>query len=442
MAASTLALLDGGLKRIYSDETFEYAQNAASPLVEKFDEAKNLEPFGDGFFWPFMLRSPQNIGTPAEAGNVPAIRQRTEVQGKVRAGQFVGGFEISFMVEEAGNARGTWNKGEVKKHSFDTLRDLVKHRNRIYAGTHGSGRIAQVQTATVSTNQFVAKLDTLNGAGFGGAGFGAHLLRPNMLIEIRNADSGGAVVISARKITEIDRATRTITYDGAAASLGADDHVYIEGSYGNTTVPNGLMGLVDDGEYLVTIHNQSRITNPELKSQVFRNNGTLRTLSEDLLINAGLLLRQAVGGAVDLIVMNTGQFAQWIKVVRPTRFNDVSKVSSPKYATGFDAESTFKLFFDGRPVGFLVAEDVAPRHIYGLDMSQMRKVTLRKLGWLDHGGSIFTQGVDSVGFKTTKQATMYSLENIATFAPWAHYRIDDLLDPQLAGTAFGGAEAG
>lgn len=438
MAASTLLLLDGGLKRIYSDETFEYAQNAASPLVEKFDEAKNLEPFGDGFFWPFMLRSPQNIGTPSEAGNVPPIRQRTEVQGKVRAGQFVGGFEISFMVEEAGSASGVWNKGEVKKASFDTLRDLVKHRNRIYAGTAGSGRLAQVDTgATAAT--FVCKLSN-TGAGFGGAGFGAHLLRPNMLVDGYTGDSGGASTFTSKKITDIDRATRTVTLESSVTTV-TDDGIYIASSYGNSTVPNGLMGLVDDGEYMVTIHNQSRTTYAELKSQVFRNGGTLRAISEDLLINAGLLLRQAVGGAVDLIVMNTGQFAQWIKVVRPTRYNDVSKVSSPKYATGFDAESSFKLFFDGRPVGFLVSEDVAPRHIYGLDMSQMRRVTLRKLGWLDQGGSIFIQGSDSNGYKTTKQATMYSLENIATYAPWAHYRIDDLLDPQLCGAAFGGSDA-
>lgn len=439
MAASTLANLEAGLRRIYSDETFDYAQAAAAPLVELFEEVEDLTPDGEGYYWPFMLVSPQNIGTPGEAGNLPTAKQRTEIQGRLRAGQFVGDFEISFMLEAAGSERGTWSKNEVKKHSWETLRDLVKHRNRIYAGTYGTGVLATVAATTGAANAFVAKL-TASGTGrsWGSSGQGASLLRKNMLIDV--VTGGGATEIAARKITAIAKATRTITFDGAATVVTLDSGVYITGSYNQSTVPNGLMGLVDDGGFLDVLHNQSRTTYPELKAQTFHNSGTYRDISEDLLLIAGFSLRQEAGGQTDVLVMNTDQLYKYIKAVRPTRYFDANG-RAPKYSAGFDNESTFKFYFDGRPIRIITSEDVAPRHVYGLDLSTMRRATLKKLGWLDHGGgSMFIQGSNSSGYTTTKVATMYSLENIATLAPWMNWRIEDLMAPNLAGAAVGGTD--
>lgn len=443
MAASTLANLAGGLKRIYSDETFEYAQNAAAPLVKKFEEAKDIKTEGAGYFWPFMLASPQNIGTPAEAGNVPSTKQRVEIQGFEMAGQFVGTFEISFLLEAAGTERGAWNKSEVKKHSWETLRDLVKHRNRIYAGTFGTAKLAAVQSNTVGTNTFVAQLSA-TGAGWGGSGQGALLLRRLMTIGFW---TGNTLVADSRNITSIAKATRTVTFDGGTLSLTAGDNVYITGSHTTagavSTVPNGLMGLVDDGEFLDLIHGQSRSTNPELNSTVLRNGGTLRVLTEDLIIGAGFGLRQDVGGAVDMLVMNTGQWHKYWKDAKPQRFQIVNQGGSKGLAfrAGFDTEESFKFYLDGRAIDLCVSEDVAPRHVYGVDLSQMRRVVLKKLGWREWGaGNIFVQGADSNGLKTTVQATMYSLEDIATFAPWAHFRIQDLSDPMLCGSAYGGTD--
>lgn len=439
MAASTLANLEAGLRRIYSDETFDYAQAAASPLIDLFEEVEDLTPDGDGYYWPFMLTSPQNIGTPGESGNIPPTKQRTEVQGRLRVGQFVGDFEISFMLEAAGSERGTWSKNEVKKHSWETLRDLVKHRNRIYAGTFGTGMLATISATTAGTNAFVAKL-TVSGTGraWGSTGQGASLLRKNMLIDVYTAAAASEIL--ARKITAIAKATRTITYDGAAGSVTADSGVYIASSYGQSTVPNGLMGLVDDGTFLDVLHNLSRTTYPELKAQCFHNSGTYRDLSEDLLLIAGFALRQEAGGQTDVLVLNTDQLYKYIKHLRPTRYFDANG-RAPKYSAGFDNESTFKFYFDGRPIRLITSEDVAPRHVYGLDLSTMRRATLKKLGWLDHGGgSMFIQGSNGSGYTTTKVATMYSLENIGTLAPWMNWRLEDLMAPNLAGAAVGGTD--
>lgn len=433
-AASTLLGLSASLKRIYSDEVFDYAQNFAAPLADEFDEAKEIVPEGNGLYWPFLLASPQNIGTPAEDGNIPPIKQRTQVEGTVKAGQFVSDFEISFMLEAAGTARGSWNKSEVKRHSWECLTDITKHRNRIISGTHGTGRIAQIESSTVSTNQFVGKLP-----------LGILLLRLNMLIDVYTLDSGGATVIVSRKITALADSTRTVTYDGAAGTLTANQHVYIASSYGQATVPNGIAGLVDDGTLLDTIHGVSRTTNPQLKSRVYRNGGVPRAQSEDLLITPFLDLRQRnnLASGVDLLVMNTGQLGKFLILIRPERFAVVGPGAGAvgTKTLGWNSEDNLYFMADGRRVRVLVSEDVHPRRIYGINRSQIRHVLLKKLGWLDHGGgSMFIQGSDSGGLKTTHVATMYSLENWATFRPDAHFLIDDLLDAQLAGASVGGPD--
>jgi hypothetical protein len=441
--AATLTALSASLKRIYSDETFDYAQNFSAPFVELIEEAKEITPEGQGYFWPFLIRTPQNIGTPAEDGNLPPTKNRVQLEGNVKAGQFVGTFDISFMLEAAGTARGSWNKSEVKRNSWETLTDLTKHRNRIFAGTHGTGRLAQVQTGLITTNTFTANFP-----------FHTLLLREEMMIEIRADDSGaGAVLggVSDRKITNIVPGTRVVTFDGAVTSAATTGgHVYLAKSYGQSTVPNGLLNLVDDGSLAATLHGVNRLTGgpggtalPALQAKVYANGGTARALTEDLLMTAFLEMRiknNAMGG-ISLLLMNVGIFAQFAKLVRPssTVLNTESGNKRQSVTLGFNDEYYF--IADGRRVRLMVSDDVRPRTMFGLSMSYLRHVVLKKLGWREQGGGIFKQGVDSGGYRTTSQATMYSLENIATMRGDVHFRIDDLMDPLLHGAAYGGTDA-
>lgn len=446
-AVSSLTNLANGMRRIYDEGTFEYAQNAASPLIDLFEEAKDLSPEGEGYFWPMMLRTPQNIATPAEVGNVPKTKQRKEVQGHVNAAQFVGTFAISFLLEAAGTSRGTWNKGEVKKHSFDTLTDLVKHRNRMYAGTAGDGVIAEVESArVVGDSNWTAKLtQNVGGNTWGASGQGALLLRESMSLEFYQpkAVSDAKIGTTVYDIDAIDSATRQISWAAGttfADNIPAGARVVISKSFGLSTIPNGLMNLIDDGSFSASIHNVTRAGNAQVNSLVQNNGGILRELSEDMLLTGGFLQRQRNGATIDCLVMNTGQAHQFIRKVRPNRFQTTPGPTQVR--AGAESTDNFKFYFDGRPVRIVVSEDIAPRHIYGIDLSAMNRVTLRKLGWLDHGGgSMFIQSVDDGGLMTARQATMFSLENIATKAPWKHIRWEDLADAQLCGTNFGGTDA-
>jgi len=438
MAASTLTLLETSLKRAYDEQYYGGHLNLNAPFftnVLKTNQVKSLRQDGEGYYWPFNLQSPQNIGTPAEGANVPVTKSRTEVQGRLRLGQFVASFDISFVLESiAKNNVGAWNGGEIKRHVRECVTDLTKHVNRIYAGTHGTGRLAQVNAATSSSTSFVGKLP-----------IGVLLLRPKMELAIHDDDTGsGAAEDVSEIVTKIVQSTRTVTLTNAQ-TLDADDHVYITGSYGAATVPNGIRGLVDDGTNLTTVHNQSRSTYEELKSVRLSNSSQQRNLSEDLLLEAAHTVRQRSGQYVDCVLMNTGQFSKYLSFVRPDRRYNVSGAGVIQGDTGYkSAEKGYKpaaqFMHGGVTADIYVSEDVFPREVYLLTKSQLRLIENGPMDWMDWGGTMFQQGVNSTGYVTSKQATLLYLSNIATYMPSAHAVIVDLSDKELAGSAVGGPD--
>jgi hypothetical protein len=423
----TVSALSASIKTHFSDDYMDGHQNINAPLLKRFETLKNIKQNGKTFDWEFRIQSPQNISTPADGGATPTLKARLSVAGSVTVGQFVGGFDISPLAEALATSTGSWNGGEVKRSIQETVDDVTKHMNRSYAGTHGTGRIGQVNAATSAVATFVGKLP-----------FGTLLIRPRMNISVYTADSSGSVRDSLDNIQvdKVTNSTRTVTMATGTYTLVANDHIYLGGSYAGRTV-NGLRGLVDDGTHLTSLHGVSRSTYEELKSVVLGASGNRRDLTEDLLIDLAHGVRQKSGSNIDLLVMNFGQLAKFFKHVRADRRLNVSGAEVPTFNVGYKKLPTF--FVGGQEVEILPSEDVAPREVYGITTSQMKRIQAKKLGWMEWGsGSIFQQTITSSVYTLGKQATLLGLENLATYLPAAHGRLEDLYDPQLCGASVGG----
>lgn len=436
MAVNTTTALVDSLKRWYPDEYFEVHLNTNAPFfmnVLKGQKVKNWRQEGEGIYWPFFLQSPQAIGTPGESGALPTADVRVEPQGRIRPGQFIGDFDISFLLESvAANDRAGWGNA-VKRAVKETTMDLTKHVNRLYAGSHGTGRIAQIETGATSVSQ-VMKLPV-----------GVLLLRPQMRVQVYQDDtgSGSESTSGANKITKIVQSTRTVTMTSFTSNT--NDHVYIAGSYGQTTVPNGIRGIIDDGTNLTTIHNQSRSTYEELKSVRLSNSGTVRDLTEDLLLQAAHGVRQRSGRLIDCLLMNTGQFSKYLKNVRPDRRYDVSGKGVPNYDSGYKASDEFspvaQFLHAGKAADIYVSEDVFPREVYLITKSELRRLEQGPMTWLEWGnGNIFQQAISSGAYITAKTATLAYFGNLGTPCPAAHAVIVDLADSELCGASVGGPD--
>lgn len=428
--ANTLSALSASLKIGYTDEFMEAHTNFNAPALAKFQTLKSKVQAGKSFDWVFPISTPQNITTPADGAALPTPKARVDVAGSVVVASFVGTFDITFLAEAVAKAEGAFNGGEVKRSVKECVTDVTKHQNRIYVGTHGTGRLAQVNAATSASASFVGKLP-----------IGTLLLRKNMVVSAYTADTSGSVRDSLDGITisKIVASTRTVTLASGTYTLVANDHVYLTGSYGNA--PNGIRGLVDDGTNLTTIHGASRSTYDELKSLVLANSGTLRDLTEDLLVDLAHGVRQRSGQNIDLLLMNFGQLAKFYKFVRADRRFNVSGAEVPTYNVGYKKLPTF--FVGGQEVEVLPSEDVFPREVYGLTTSQIRRIVAQKLDWKTWGSdsNIFQQALVSGAYALGAQATLYAAENIATYMPAAHGVVQDLFDNELCGTAVGGTDS-
>ncbi len=426
MAVGTLSNQANSLKRVFHDERLDYHLNAAAEFFMELQKVKKAKPLGRSYEWPSWLQMAVNTTNSAEGGSIGTFEPGTYDTSSINAGQFVDHFDVSWLLEASGEGEGAYDKSTVKRMSWECMTATTKHVNRIFAGTYGTGNLGQIQTTATATT-FTLKLP-----------FGVLKVRPGMTIDVYTAETGGSQEIDSIKITKVAFATRVITL-ASSQTATADSFVYIEDTRTNSTVPNGIDGLVDDGTNLTTVHGLSRSTYDELKSIVLGNGGTLRDLSEDLLVRGAHLTYQKSGQFIDCLLMNTGQEESYLRFVRPDRRRNFDGTGAVGHDTGYPEKLTF--VYGGRKCPIYVSSDVKPRTVYGLNKSQLALFELKKMGFKDHGGgSIFQQTV-STTLSSAWTATFWYPVNLGTFLPAAHFRIDDLTDPQLCGVDVGGTDA-
>ena len=432
MAASVHSdYVDQLLKRVYTDEVLDWFYNNNAEILSQLDSIKLIPvATGDGFYWPFKFQSGWNVGAPPESGNVPVAKAATAPQGRVRNAWVVGNVELSYLLAAAGQGAGAW-KSIVKEEMASNISNMTKLLNIYFAGTHGTGRIGQVEAATSSSTSFVGKLPV-----------GTTLMRPKMRIGIFDSDdaSTSGSEDDDEIIQKVVPTTRTVTLQNAQ-TLDADDHVYISGAYGSEMVPNGLLGLIDDGTYLTTLHNVSRSTYEEMKAVINSNSGTTRDLSEDLLIRSMYDVFQKSGLYPTDLWMNTGQAEKFAAFMRPDRRIAGGTGEGDSYTAGF---KKLKFVLGSEVVTVTPCTDITPRTVYGVHKPSLRRIGEKRPRWLEGyqgEGSFFVQSADTNGRLMSQAATSICFSNVANLRPDAHFRIDDLSDPQLCGPRVGGPDA-
>lgn len=370
------------------------------------------------------INPPQNVGQLVDGGTLPAPKERTDVQFQLTPTLFAGALQIGWITRSAGNSsKSAFNKGEVRRRTDEVVADTAKFIETTYTGTHGTGRRARVESD--GSNTFVAMKPE-----------GTRLLRENFYISVRTTDGGATVRDSTdyRKITLINHSTRTVTYDGADQTLVAGDHVHpvVEASQSFTTNPfaNGLRGLIDDGTHLATLHGLTRATyGTKLYANVFSNGGTLRNLTEQLLVRACHEIRARSGKRVDEIWTSEGQVEKYIEFVAPDRRNTVSGSGIQNMETGYKEEGLVH-HAPGIKARINISYDIVPRELYLLNWSTFFHYVAKELGFVDEGEMLkLTPG--SGTYKASFLGYVAAIENIGCDFPLGNGVIRDLADPAI-----------
>ena len=425
MAVGGFDQLTDALKRRYPKKRIEPMVNVATPFRRqaKKDLPKGYVHRGGGLlYFGANLAPPQNVGMIADGDNLPTPVDRSNDQFNMTAKLFPGTFQIGWLTEAAGNSgENAFNGGEVARRTEETVEDVAKHIERIYCGTHGTGRLATVESD--GSNTLVLKQP-----------LGVTLIRRNMRISVRTTDGGDTIrdSLDNRKITKVVESTRTITYDGADQTASANDHVHLVTKASQTDLDTisaqGLEGIIDDSTFVTTFQGIDRSTVEEVKALVNSNSGVNRDLSEQILAKGVLDVRVKTGKNISDIWWNPGQSLKYLEFVSPDRRYQQTGGGITGMDTGYTEESMVH-YFPGGKVRIHEAFDISPRVAYGINWSTIFNYVASGLDWWDKGGGQRLLPVPvSGGFKAAWFAALCAKEDLGSDYPRANIVFKDLKD--------------
>ncbi|NIN66113.1 MAG: hypothetical protein GTO63_15745 [Anaerolineae bacterium] len=428
------------LKVIYPSKALEPMINEEAPFREKLNKstpagARVTE--GDVKF-NGVLALPQNVAQILDEGDLQTARGRNEVQFNLRPTIFQATMNIGWLTRRAANTgKSAWEGGELQRRTEETASNLGKYVESHYVGTTGDGVRAYVESA-VAGSITVRKPE------------GTKLLRQGQKVSVRDGtalatERGTSATTDGVRIKSLDYLTRkiifeteagvTVTDHTAGASVVADDAIMVVSADGlgdmSGTFANGLRGLVDDGTYNTDIHGQDRTAtgNEKLKSIVSSNGGTLRNLTEQLLIRVNHQVHEESGKRPTDIWTTPGQVEKYIEFVAPDRRRAVQSGSYDK-GTGYK-EGELVHYAPGIALRINRSFDLIPRELFLLSWDTFFHYVAQETQWVDEG-SLLHLAISSTGNRQAKwEAFMACMENIGNDMPVANAVIRDLSDPQI-----------
>jgi hypothetical protein len=414
--------ISNSMKENYPQEVVEPMTNDEAPFrafLKKRNptQTKNVSE-GLVTFIANTISQP-SVGQMADGIALPPTMDRTDVRMVLKPTNFVGSIEVGLLTMNAANSnKSAFNGGELARSTNNAISHTAKFIESTYVGTHGTGRRGRVEGGD-GTNLFVAALPE-----------GLRLLKEGYYLSGRSTDAGSVSgSFDAQRITKLVDSTRTVTYGGTDRTLTAGDHLHVVTVASQTltsTFANGLRGLVDDATYLTTVHGQSRATHAKLNSIVNSNGGTLRNLSEQLLVRTAHEVERKSGKKINAIWGPEGQQEKYLEFIAPEK-RIITSTNEPG-ARPLGYKDTFRLYVPGVDAMFYKSFDIVPRELYLLNMDTFFHYVSKELGPLDIDGTLHLSP-GSGTFNASVLGYVAAQENIGCEWFEANAVIRDLKDP-------------
>lgn len=428
--AGAFADIGASIKEVYSPKLVEPMANnklKIRPWLKKSLPAGSTHTKGGYLTFVANTIGSQAVAQATDNTDFPSTYDRTDVRLQLKPTAFYGAVGVGMMsLHAVDSSTNSFNKGELARQSNDVIAFLGKFIDSTYAGTHGTGRRARVSADGGANEIVMAKPE------------GVKLLRPGYLITERTTDGGATVTdsIDNVRITKIVRSSNTITYAGTDRTPVAGDHIHVVTGATQTLTSvfaNGFRGLFDDGTFQSSIHGATRSTYaPKLYANVYGNGGTLRNLSEQILLHAAMDTQDVSGKAITDVFGSWGQALKWVEFMAPDKRIQVQgsdEVGSK--AMGLKDENDLVFFAPGVRAVFHLSYDIVPRELYLLNSEHVFHYVAAEMGWCtEAGGDGLFLNPGSSNYKTGIVGYIRAIENIG--ADWfdCHAVVRDLVDPE------------
>ena len=249
---------------------------------------------------------------------------------------------------------------------------------------------------------------------------GTMYLYDGMLIDILgNDDNDGATNDADVVISTVDSSTEVTVSAALEAAIDDNDYVVRANSTdGGGILPSdsyemmGLKGIVDDANYVTTLHNIDRSSYAWWKCSTHSdddNGGTNRDLTLDL-IQASVSAVESQGGKVDLILSDhdiRDAFASLL--VADKRFNTL------------ELDGGWKAL-DYSGTGWVADADCPPNTVFFIDLDHLQVMQTSDWDWMDEDGAVLSRVSGSDAY----EAVLYWYADLTTDRSKAHSFLRDV----------------
>lgn len=237
-------------------------------------------------------------------------------------------------------------------------------------------------------------------------------IRKNQVLNAFTARSGGTQQNADFTVTNVNYATNVVTVTGTISAVAANSFLFKNTGRGVNVM--GLLGIVDDGTFLGTLHNIARSGNDFWKANVLANGGTNRDITLSLLQAAEDRVYTIAGGKVSLWYSNMGQRANYVAIL----------VADKRFVNNMELDGGFKAVeYNGNP--WVLDRDCDKNRVYGLDESVIRFFQLEDVNWMEEDGAILARAANTLSYQAVLQGHM----ELGCYQPNREVVVVDLKEP-------------
>lgn len=383
---ASLATVAALLKEIYEPTVRKQLNDDVVALRRVERSSDGIETTVGGRYVTFAIRTRRNsgIGARNELEALPTPGQQGNAAARVGLKYLYGGIRLSGQTFDLAD-KNFQAFTSVLEQEMDGLKtDLAKDCNRQVYGD-GSGAVAVAGTATTTTNTFLAA--------------SVQYAQLGMQIDIIDgttlANATPTVKTSNRQITGINVTTKTLTFDGAAASTAVGDILVRTGN-----VNREWTGFAKIVSATGTLYNIDPNVEPVWKAEVDSNAGTPRALSEGIMVNMADRVRTN-GGKTTVIFSNLGvRRAYWNLLVQQRQY-----VNTKEFTGGFTG---LAFTTDAGEIPFVADVDAPPNRQFFLNEKELTYYREGDWSWMNRDGSMWQR---VIGFDAY-EGTMYQYSEI------------------------------
>lgn len=421
MPGQDTSTYDNVLKTVYEGGIRELIPTKVR-LYKKFQE-KDARDWGGRYVeFPIKVGRNQGSGWGTELGLIPAAGAQQYATVRIPMRYQYGRIKLTAQVMKASQGSKAAFAPAMEQEMDGLIKDMTSEMGRSIC-YDGRGVLALVNVATTTTTTNVD-----SPGGVAGATNGSRFIAPGMRITFVNPATGAVRASAVEDVITVPAAGTTFTTGTTAAAATADNDYIVKyhgaqadaGNVSNTSYAKesmGLLGLVDDGTYVQTLHGINRTTYPLFQSTVI---GSVGAISADVLQRGIDLADQRGDGDIDTLVMHHSVRRAYLAVTDSNRRYIGGDLSRPDLGTV--AAKKGRISFGG--IEIMEEKHFPYGIVVGLDSSSCSRYVEVAGEWMDEDGAILARVGTGATLEDSFEAVYRVWQNFHIEKPNTCFRLD------------------